>query len=62
MAISVNKLSYQRKSALAAGTSLLIMALAAFFSYGFVHGSLVVQGDASATFNNIMSSNFHLQS
>ena len=33
------------------------MALAAFFAYGFVHGSLVVQGDASATFHNIKSSN-----
>lgn len=54
---SVQELSYQRKSALAAGTSLIIMALVAFFSYGFVHGSLVVQDDASATFNNIMSSN-----
>ncbi|PEB41877.1 DUF4386 domain-containing protein [Bacillus pseudomycoides] len=48
---------YQRKSALIAGTSLIIMALAAFFSYGFVHEGLVVQGDASATFNNIKSSN-----
>lgn len=56
MANSVQELSYQRKSALAAGTSLIIMALVAFFSYGFVHGSLVVQGDASSTFNNIMSS------
>jgi hypothetical protein len=33
------------------------MSLAAFSSYGFVHGSLVVQGDASATFHNIKSSN-----
>lgn len=57
MANSVQELSYQRKSALAAGTSLIIMALVAFFSYGYVHGSLVVQGDTSATFNNIMSSN-----
>lgn len=48
--------SSQRKSALTAGISLVIMALAAFFSYGFVHGSLVVQGDAGATFNNILSS------
>jgi hypothetical protein len=47
----------KRKSALTAGISLIIIALAAFFSYGFVHGSIVVQGDASATFNNIMSSN-----
>ncbi|RAV19408.1 DUF4386 domain-containing protein [Paenibacillus contaminans] len=49
--------SSQRKSALTAGISLVIMALAAFFSYGFVHGSLVVQDDAGATFNNLMSSN-----
>lgn len=54
MSISVK--SNQRKSALTAGISLIIMTLAAFFSYGFVHGSLVVQGDASATFNNIVSS------
>ncbi|PEI95511.1 hypothetical protein CN679_04070 [Bacillus pseudomycoides] len=57
MTTSVTKQSYQRKSALIAGTSLIIMALAAFFSYGFVHESLVVQGDASTTFNNIKSSN-----
>ncbi|OPA79111.1 hypothetical protein BVG16_08400 [Paenibacillus selenitireducens] len=46
----------QRKSALIAGISLIIMTLASFFSYGFVHASLVVQGDASATFHHIMSS------
>ncbi|WIY59214.1 DUF4386 domain-containing protein [Bacillus arachidis] len=57
MATSVKEQSYQRKSALVAGISLIIMALAAFFSYGFAHGSLVVQGYASATFNNIKSSN-----
>lgn len=56
MANSLKESSYQRKVALTAGTSLIIMALAAFFSYGFVHGSLVVQGDAGATFNNITSS------
>jgi hypothetical protein len=57
MATSVKELSDQRKSALTAGISLIIMALAAFFSYGFIHGSLVVQGDVSTTFNNIRSSN-----
>ncbi|MBW5446124.1 DUF4386 family protein [Cohnella sp. CFH 77786] len=45
-----------RKTALTAGISLLIMALAAFFSYGFAHGNLVVQGDGHATFDNIRSS------
>lgn len=57
MTTSVKERSLQRKSALTAGISLIIMTLAAFFSYGFVHGSLVVKGDASATFHNIMSSN-----
>ncbi|MEK5282457.1 MULTISPECIES: DUF4386 domain-containing protein [Paenibacillus] len=57
MAISEKDLSNQRKSALTAGISLIIMTLASFFSYGFVHGTLVVQGDASATFINIVSSN-----
>jgi len=47
----------QRITALAAGISLIIMTLASFFSYGYVHASLVVQGDASATWHNIMSSN-----
>lgn len=57
MAISEKVLSNQRKSALTAGISLIIMTLASFFPYGFVHGNLVVQGDASATFYNIVSSN-----
>lgn len=56
MAISEKNLSNQRKSALTAGISLIIMTLASFFSYGFVHGNLVVQGDANVTFNNIVSS------
>jgi hypothetical protein len=46
----------QRKFALFAGTSLLIMAFAAFFSYSFVHGNHVVQGDANATLHNIQTS------
>lgn len=57
MATSGKERSDQLKSALTAGISLIIMALAAFYSYGFIHGSLVVQGDAGATFNNIVSSN-----
>ncbi|MFE7374012.1 DUF4386 domain-containing protein [Bacillus cereus] len=47
----------ERKYPLFAGTSLLVMAFIAFFSYGFVHGNLVVQGDASATLHNIQTSN-----
>ncbi|MFJ6267122.1 DUF4386 domain-containing protein [Lysinibacillus xylanilyticus] len=49
--------SNRRKSALIGGMALIIMALAAFFSYGFVHENLVLQGDATATFNNLKSSN-----
>lgn len=47
----------QRKSALIAGTALMIMMLAAAFSYGFVHASLLVAGDAEATMQNIISNN-----
>lgn len=56
MAVSGKGRSIERKSALTAGTLLIILALAAFFSYGFIHGSLVVKGNASATFHNILSS------
>lgn len=45
----------QRSYALAAGTSLLAMALVALFSYGYVHGSIVEQGDAVATYGNLVS-------
>ncbi|MGR3777328.1 DUF4386 domain-containing protein [Bacillus paramycoides] len=47
----------ERKYALFAGTSLLAMAFIAFFSYGFIHAHLVVQGDASTTLHNIQNSN-----
>ncbi|MDM5426681.1 DUF4386 domain-containing protein [Bacillus mycoides] len=46
----------QRKFALFTGISLLVMAFTALFSYGFVHGNLVVQGDADATLHNIQTS------
>ena len=45
----------QRKFALFTGIS-LVMAFTALFSYGFVHGNLVVQGDADATLHNIQTS------
>ncbi|PIE93348.1 DUF4386 domain-containing protein [Bacillus fungorum] len=47
----------ERKYALFAGSSLLVMAFIAFFSYGFVHGTLVVQENANTTFHNIQTSN-----
>ncbi|MGO4374745.1 DUF4386 domain-containing protein [Paenibacillus sp. 2TAB19] len=48
--------SGHRPSALAAGITLIIMAIAAFFCYGYAHGSLVVQGDPAATWDNLLSS------
>lgn len=47
----------QRTAAIVTGVSLLIMTLAAGFSYGFVYTSLVVEGDAAATTANIVASN-----
>lgn len=51
-----NNPSDQRKSALIGGIALLLMALAAAFSYGIAHGSLVVKDDALATWNNLQAS------
>ncbi|MGE7695503.1 DUF4386 domain-containing protein [Lysinibacillus sp. NPDC094177] len=56
MNITIHGHSNRRKSALIGGTALIIMALAAFFSYGFVHENLVLHENASATFNNLKSS------
>lgn len=47
---------HKRKSALITGIALMIMMFADFFSYGFVHASLLVPGDAAATLRNIMLS------
>ncbi|WP_219834635.1 DUF4386 domain-containing protein [Paenibacillus sp. R14(2021)] len=49
--------SDQRKSALIAGTALMIMTLAALFSYGFVHTRLMEQGNAGAIVQRIISQN-----
>ena len=57
MVNAVKEISYPRKYGMIAGISLLIMAIAAGFSYGFVYSSLVVPGDANSTFNNILSGN-----
>jgi hypothetical protein len=46
----------QRFAALTAGLSLVIMAVAAMLTYGIAHGTLVVQGDPGATWDNLISS------
>lgn len=56
MSIVINERLQQRTAALTAGISLIIMALAAFFSYGYVHGTLVNFEDVGATLENLMSS------
>jgi len=45
-----------RKSALIAGISLIVMAFAAGFSFGYIHSSLVNPVDAEATVNNLLAS------
>ncbi len=51
----INSIS-QRKSALIAGISLLVMAVVAGLSYGYLHGNLVVADDAQATLDNLKTS------
>lgn len=46
----------RKTAASAAGITLILMAIAAGVSYGGIHGSLVVEGDATATWENIRSS------
>lgn len=46
----------QRKAAVISAIALLIMTLAAFFSQGYVHSSLVINGDAVTTLENIQAS------
>ena len=46
----------QRTAAIAAGISIVLMAVVAGFSFGFVLDSLVVSGDAAATAANILAS------
>jgi hypothetical protein len=42
-----------RKDAILAGTSLIIMALAAGYAYGYVQSSLIVVGDPTTTLTNL---------
>ncbi|MGP4070102.1 DUF4386 domain-containing protein [Halobacillus sp. B29] len=46
----------QQKAAFFSGAALLVMTLAAFFAYGYVHSSLVIDGDAAATLKNLQAS------
>jgi hypothetical protein len=53
---TASELNYQRRSALAAGVSLVIMAVAATFSYGFIMDKLVAADDAAVTLSNLQTS------
>ncbi|WLR61026.1 DUF4386 domain-containing protein [Guptibacillus hwajinpoensis] len=46
----------QQKAAVFSAIALLIMTFAAFFSQGYVHSSLVIEGDAATTLKNIQAS------
>lgn len=48
-----NSINNQKSAAMVAGISLLVMTLAAFFSYGYVHSSLVAPSNPSLTIENI---------
>jgi len=55
---STTNQNMQQKAAFLSGVALLVMTLAAFFAQGYVHSSLVVEGDAAATLKNILASPF----
>lgn len=44
-----------RKSALIAGIALIMMAIVAGFTFGYIHNTLIVEGDSENTFMNIKS-------
>ena len=46
----------QQKAAVFSGVALLIMTVAAFFAQGYVHSSLVIDGDPATTLKNIQAS------
>ncbi|SES99261.1 DUF4386 domain-containing protein [Paenibacillus sp. NFR01] len=53
--MNVQKMPELRKYALTAGVALMLMTAAAAFAYGYAHASFIVQGDAEATFGNLLS-------
>ena len=50
------KKTTKRHYALIAGISLVLMAIAAGFSFGYVHGNLVVPGDSFTSYDNLVES------
>lgn len=56
MSVTATHPREQRLAALIVGITLLIMAAAAFVSFGYVHSTLTVPDDANATFHNLRSS------
>lgn len=50
-----------RKSALIAGIALIIMAVAAGFTYGYIHNTLVIANDPLSTFDNLTSNGLLFQ-
>lgn len=63
MLISETEKLSQRKVFLIAGLSIIVMAVCAGLTYGYIHSSLVVNGNTSTTINNIVKSSnlFHLE-
>ncbi|GGD14656.1 DUF4386 domain-containing protein [Pontibacillus salipaludis] len=49
-------LNMQQKAAIISGISLILMTLTAIFAQGYVHSSLVINGDAATTLKNIQAS------
>jgi hypothetical protein len=54
--MSTSETISQRSSALVAGISLLLMAVVAGVTYGYLHGNLMVTHNAQATFQNLQNS------
>ena len=56
MTVFETKKISQRRAAVIAGITMLLMAICAAFAVGFVNSRLIVKGDASATVSNILNS------
>lgn len=56
MTIFETEKTSQRRVAIIAGITMLVMAICAAFTVGFVNSSLIVKGDSGATTSNILNS------